>query len=54
MFSDYNYISDSNFNFKKKDPFEFIDANQEPIEDPPSKQWIHILPLNGEIIISEN
>ena len=25
MFSDYNYISDSNFNFKKKDPFEFID-----------------------------
>ena len=36
------------------DPFEFIDANQEPIEVPPSKQWIHILPLNGEIIISEN
>ena len=36
------------------DPFEFIDANQEPIEVPPSKQWIHILPLNGEIIITEN
>jgi hypothetical protein len=36
------------------DPFEFIDANQEPIEVPPSRQWIHILPLNGEIIITEN
>ncbi len=36
------------------DPFEFIDANQEPIEVPPSKQWIHILPLNGEISISQN
>ena len=36
------------------EPFEFIDKNQEKIEVPPSKQWIHILPLNGEIIISDN
>tara|TARA_A100001011_G_scaffold396188_1_gene493396 strand:- start:3320 stop:4435 length:1116 start_codon:yes stop_codon:yes gene_type:complete len=34
--------------------FEFLDDNQEKIEIPPSKQWIHILPLNGEVIWSEN
>ena len=36
------------------DPFEFLDDNQDQIEVPPSKQWIHILPLNGEIVISDN
>ena len=37
MFSDYNYISDSNFNFKKKDPFEIIDR----IEDTMSPNLLH-------------
>jgi len=36
------------------DPFEFLDTNQDQIEVPPSKQWIHILPLNGEINITDN
>ncbi len=36
------------------DPFEFLDSNQDQIEVPPSKQWIHILPLNGEINITDN
>ena len=36
------------------DPFEFIDSNQDQIQVPPSKQWIHLLPLNGEITISNN
>ena len=36
------------------EPFVFLDNNQEKIEVPPSKQWIHILPLNGEIIWSDN
>jgi len=36
------------------EPFEFLDNNQEKIEVPPSKQWIHILPLNGDIVWSEN
>ncbi|MDC2977754.1 DUF3048 domain-containing protein [Acidimicrobiaceae bacterium] len=36
------------------DPFEFLDDNQDQIEVPPSKQWIHILPLNGEINITDN
>ena len=34
--------------------FEFIDNNQNIIEVPPSKQWIHILPLNGEVLWSES
>jgi len=36
------------------DPFEFLDDKQDQIEVPPSKQWIHILPLNGEINITDN
>ena len=36
------------------DPFDFLDSDQNKIEVPPSKQWIHILPLNGEITISDN
>mgnify|MGYP001313875848 CR=1 FL=1 len=36
------------------EPFQFLDNNQEEIEVPPSKQWIHILPLNGDIIWSDN
>ena len=29
------------------DPFEFYDINQNPIEVPPSSQWIHIVPDEG-------
>ena len=36
------------------DPFEFLDESQNKIDVPPSKQWIHLLPLNGEITISDN
>ena len=36
------------------DPFDFLDSDQNKIDVPPSKQWIHILPLNGEITISDN
>ncbi len=36
------------------EPFQFLDNNQDEIEVPPSRQWIHILPLNGEILWSEN
>ena len=31
------------------DQFEFLDSNQNEIEVPPSKQWIHVMPLNGSI-----
>ena len=36
------------------DPFEFYDEDQNPIFVPPSSQWVHILPLNGEVTWSEN
>ena len=54
IFSDGKYIEGTWRRNDITDPFEFIDANQNPIEVPPSKQWIHILPLNGEILISDN
>ena len=31
------------------EPFEFFDINQNPIEVPPSSQWIHIVPNEGQI-----
>ena len=54
IFSDGKYIEGTWRRNDITDPFEFTDSNQDPIEVPPSKQWIHILPLNGEIIISDN
>ncbi len=54
IFSDGKYIEGTWRRNDIADPFEFIDSKQQPIEIPPSKQWIHILPLNGEITISEN
>jgi len=37
-----------------KEPFTFIDNNQNLIEVPPSSQWIHIVPTNGEITWNSN
>ena len=37
-----------------KEPFTFTDNNQNPIEVPPSSQWIHIVPTNGEITWNSN
>ena len=34
------------------DPFELYDTYGEPIIIPPGKQWIHILPLEGSITVS--
>ena len=31
------------------EPFEFFDTDQNPIEVPPSSQWIHIVPNEGQI-----
>lgn len=36
------------------DPFEFYDTDSNKIEVPPSKQWIHLLPINGSVTITEN
>ena len=35
------------------DPFVFFDKDQNKIEVPPSKQWIHILPSTAEITWSD-
>ena len=34
------------------DPFDLFDSNGDPIYIPPSKQWIHIMPLEGSISVS--
>ena len=34
--------------------FEFFDINQNPIEVPPSSQWIHIVPNEGQIVWSSS
>ena len=33
--------------------FVLLDSNQNPIEVPPSSQWVHILPNEGEITIED-
>ena len=35
-------------------PFELFDINQEEIYVPPSTQWVHILPLSGEVTWSQS
>ena len=35
------------------DPFEFYDNDTNKIQVPPSKQWIHLLPIDGSVDISE-
>ena len=35
------------------DPFEFYDNDTNKIQVPPSKQWIHLVPIDGLITISE-
>ena len=35
------------------DPFEFYDNDTNKIQVPPSKQWIHLLPIDGSVNISE-
>ncbi len=36
------------------EPFDFFDENQQQIFVPPSTQWIHILPLSGEVTWSQS
>jgi hypothetical protein len=37
-----------------KETFTFTDNNQNPIYVPPSSQWVHIVPTNGEITWNSN
>ncbi len=53
IFNNGNYIQGTWRRNDISDPFVFLDENQNKINVPPSKQWIHLLPLNGEISWSE-
>ena len=37
-----------------RDSFELIDLNQNPIEVPPSSQWLHLIPNEGTVTISNS
>ena len=37
-----------------KEPFTFTDSEQNAIHVPPSTQWVHIVPTNGEITWSNS
>ena len=47
LFNNGNYIEGTWRRNDISQPFEFYDEEQNPIFAPPSKQWIHILPLNA-------
>jgi hypothetical protein len=34
------------------EPFDLFDTNGDPIYIPPGKQWIHVMPLEGKISVS--
>lgn len=37
-----------------RDSFELVDLNQNPIEVPPSTQWLHLIPNEGTVTISNS
>tara|TARA_B100001996_G_scaffold921_1_gene883 strand:+ start:2368 stop:3486 length:1119 start_codon:yes stop_codon:yes gene_type:complete len=55
LFNNGNYIEGTWRRNDISEPFEFYDEEQNPIFVPPSKQWVHVLPLNsGEIVWSSS
>ena len=53
IFHDGKYIEGTWRRNDMADSFEFLDLDQNKIQIPPSKQWIHVVPLNGEISWSD-
>ena len=54
IFNNGKYIEGTWRRNDMNDSFEFLDFEQNKIQVPPSKQWIHVVPLNGEISWSDN
>ena len=54
IFNDGKYIQGTWRRTDISDSFEFFDTNQKPIEVPPSSQWIHIVPNEGQITWSNS
>ena len=49
IFNDGNYVQGNWRRTDISENFEFFDLNQNPIEVPPSSQWIHVIPNEGQI-----
>ena len=54
IFNDGKYVQGNWRRTDISENFEFFDLNQNPIEVPPSTQWIHILPNEGQITWSNS
>ena len=50
IFNNGNYIEGTWRRNDISEPFEFYDDEQNPIYIPPSKQWVHILPLDNALV----
>ncbi len=54
IFNEGNYVQGTWRRTDISENFEFFDLNQNPIEVPPSSQWIHIVPNEGQIVWSNS
>ena len=54
IFNNGNYIEGTWRRSDIDQPFELFDNSQKPIFVPPSTQWVHILPLSGEVTWSQS
>ena len=54
IFNDGNYVQGNWRRTDISENFEFFDLNQNPIEVPPSSQWIHVIPNEGQIAWSNS
>ena len=54
IFNDGKYVQGNWRSTDISENFEFFDLNQNPIEVPPSSQWIHIVPNEGQITWSNS
>ncbi len=54
IFNEGNYVQGYWRRTDISENFEFFDLNQNPIEVPPSSQWIHVIPNEGQITWSNS
>ena len=54
IFTDGKYVQGTWRRTDISESFEFFDINQNPIEVPPSSQWIHVVPNEGQIVWSNS
>ena len=54
IFNDGKYVQGTWRRTDISESFEFFDINQNPIEVPPSSQWIHVVPNEGQIVWSNS